>query len=213
MNTESLAVPRTASPAFGSPIRREAGLAEEEEEMAAAIGQLQVDVNPEPEFPTKKERRKSKGKEREPDSERESGVEGVRPRERKKTRERDGDCDGNEDGGKPRLKVVTNVRPALSPIDNTGQEISSIFDFHLDLHDCYTVYDQADADVASTAARQFLGTSPTPTSRSSTSPAPNEGEGSTGGRERRTRKSVNYAEPKLNTFVVSSGQTHRKLTS
>lgn len=126
MNTESLAVPRVASPAFGSPIRREAGLAEEEEEMAAGIGQLRVDMNPEPEFPTKKERRKSKGKEREPDSERESGVEGVRPRERKKIRERDEDCDGNEDGGKPRLKVVTNVRPALSPIDNTGQEISSI---------------------------------------------------------------------------------------
>lgn len=68
------------------------------------------------------------------------------------------------------------------------------------------MYDQVDADVASTAARQFLGASPTPTSRSSTSPAPNEGEGSTGGRERRTRKSVNYAEPKLNTFVMSSEQ-------
>jgi hypothetical protein len=57
--------------------------------------------------------------------------------------------------------------------------------------------------MASTTARQFLGTSPTPTSRSSSSPAPNEGEGATGGRERRTRKSVNYAEPKLNTFVTS----------
>ncbi|KAF9460906.1 hypothetical protein BDZ94DRAFT_1283711 [Collybia nuda] len=181
VNTESLAVPRAASPAFGSPIRREAGLAEEQEEMQAVVGHLQVDVNVDPEVPTRKERRKSKGKEREPEGERESGVESVRPRERKKTRERDEDCDGNEDGGKPRLKVVTNIRPALSPIDNT-------------------VYDQADLDVVSTAARQFLGSSsPAPTSRSSTSPTPNEGEGSTGGRERRTRKSVNYAEPKLNT--------------
>lgn len=31
---------------------------------------------------------------------------------------------------------------------------------------------------------------------------PEEAEGAAGGRERRTRKSVNYAEPKLNTYVV-----------
>jgi len=40
--TESLAVPRSGSPAFGSPIRLEAGLAEEEEEIAAAHGEFEV---------------------------------------------------------------------------------------------------------------------------------------------------------------------------
>jgi hypothetical protein len=120
VNTESLAVPRAASPAFGSPIRREAGLAEEEEEIAAVIGQLQIDMNVDLDILPKKERRKSKGKEREPDGERESGVESIRPRDRKNARARDEDCDGNTDGGKPSLKAVTNSRPALSPIDNTG---------------------------------------------------------------------------------------------
>lgn len=180
VDTESLSVPRAPSPAFGSPIRRAAGLAVEEEEMAAVSCQLQLpdmdeDMAMEAKPPPKKERRKSRGKDRESTDEREPGVEGSQPRERKRTKERvEEDTDG---GGKPRLQDVTNSRAALIPIDNT-------------------VHDQADPS----SGRGLLGRSPTPTSRSSSSPAPGaDGEGSAGGRERRARKSVNYAEPKLNT--------------
>ena len=59
--------------------------------------------------------------------------------------------------------------------------------------------------------RQFLRpASPSgslPHSQDSSSLAPpnlSETDGASGGRERRTRKSVNYAEPKLNTCVPSS---------
>ncbi|KAF5387168.1 hypothetical protein D9615_002095 [Tricholomella constricta] len=186
VNTDLLSVPRAGSPAFGSPIRMEAGIeAEEEEEIATVTGRLTLvevfeDVDVEAKPPPKKERRKSRGKERESGEDRDLGAEGSQPRERKRTKERvEEDTDG---GGKPRLKDVTNSRAALIPIDNT-------------------VRDQADPYASS--GRTFLEPSPTtsaPPSRSSSSPVPpGEGEGSTGGRERRTRKSVNYAEPKLNT--------------
>ena len=63
-------------------------------------------------------------------------------------------------------------------------------------------------EVKSSSNRQFLrAVSPAgsaPTSRGSSSPAPpgsSETEGAPN-RERRTRKSVNYAEPKLNTYVL-----------
>ncbi|KAG6872690.1 hypothetical protein C0995_007572 [Termitomyces sp. Mi166 len=177
VNAEALSVPRAPSPAFGSPIRRAAGLAEEEEEMAAVNYQLvdlEEDVNSESKPPPKKERRKSRGKERETLEEPDVVVESSKPRERKKKEKINGETDG---GGKPRLQDVTNSRAALISIDNTVP--------------------------SSAAARAFLTTSPTPsapTSRGSSSPAPpGEGEASAGGRERRQRKSVNYAEPKLNT--------------
>ncbi|KAG6916416.1 hypothetical protein DXG01_006944 [Tephrocybe rancida] len=197
VSSEALTVPRAPSPAFGSPIRRAAGLAEEEEEMAAVTGQLvdmEEDVDMEPKPPPKKERRKSRPKEREPTDEQEMAPEGSKPRERKRKERAEGEPDG---GGKPRLQDVTNSRAALTSIDNTGALHSSGRAGYAD-RTMPTV-------PTSSAARAFLSTSPTPsapTSRGSSSPAPpGEGEGSTGGRERRTRKSVNYAEPKLNTFV------------
>ncbi|KAG6885370.1 hypothetical protein C0993_002700, partial [Termitomyces sp. T159_Od127] len=178
VSTDSLTVPRAPSPAFGSPIRRAAGLEEEEEEMAIVTDHLvevEDDVYSEPKLPPpRKERRKSRGKEPARLEEPEAAVEDSRPRERKKKEKLDGETDG---GGKPRLQDVTNSRAALISIDNTVP--------------------------SSAAARAFLTTSPThsaPTSRGSSSPVPSgEGEGSTGVRERRQRKSVNYAEPKLNT--------------
>ncbi|KAG5637186.1 hypothetical protein H0H81_005443 [Sphagnurus paluster] len=183
VKTDALSVPRVPSPAFGSPIRREAALAEEEDEIAVVTGQLTladaeedmeiIEVKPPP------KRRKSRGKEREqPPEDRE---EAPPPVPRRRTKERvEEDTDG---GGKPRLQDVTNSRPALIPIDHNAQ-------------------DQVDHGAFS-AGRAFLRTSPTPTSRSSQSPVPpGDAEGSTGGRERRTRKSVNYAEPKLNTYVL-----------
>ncbi|KAF8228972.1 hypothetical protein L208DRAFT_199042 [Tricholoma matsutake] len=168
----SLSVPRAPSPAFGSPIRRAAGLEEEEEEVVTVSEQLmleadmEVEVELEVETHPKKVRRKSKGKERE--AEGGEGVESVPPlplRERERERERD----------KKRAK---------------GE----------DDDDDNTVYDQPDETEVATG-RQYQGTSPTPSqpnSRSSSSPVPPEGEGAIG-RERRIRKSVNYAEPKLNT--------------
>jgi hypothetical protein len=44
VNTETLSVPRSGSPAFGSPIRLEAGRAEEEEEFGALNGTLEVEI-------------------------------------------------------------------------------------------------------------------------------------------------------------------------
>ena len=133
---DSLSVPRAPSPAFGSPIRRAAGLAEEQDEQdVAALNEheqmtleAEMEVDVELEVHPKKVRRKSKGKERDAEKERESESESVphppprereRERERSKKRERVEDNDhGN--GGKPRLKDVTNSRAALLPIDNTG---------------------------------------------------------------------------------------------
>lgn len=127
----SLSVPRAPSPAFGSPIRRAAGLEEEEEEVVTVSEQLmleadmEVEVELEVETHPKRVRRKSKGKERE--AEGGEGVESVPPlplRERERERERDkkrAKGEDDDDGkGKPRLKDVTNSRAVLLPIDNTG---------------------------------------------------------------------------------------------
>ncbi|KAG6878812.1 hypothetical protein C0992_007525 [Termitomyces sp. T32_za158] len=195
VSTETLSVPRAPSPAFGSPMRRAAGLEEEEEEIAIVTDQLVVmedDVDPEPKLPPpRKERRKSSRKERGTLEEPEVAVEDRKSRERKKEKLA-GETDG---GGKPRLQDVTNFRAALISIDNTVP--------------------------SSAAARAFLTTSPTPsapTSRGSSSPVPpGEGESQTGVRERRQRKSVNYAEPKLNTKMrkpdSSSGTVPQKKRS
>ncbi|KAG6816730.1 hypothetical protein H0H87_003427 [Tephrocybe sp. NHM501043] len=192
VSNEALSVPRAASPAFGSPIRRAAGLAEEEEEMAAVSGQLvdiENDEDVEPKPPPRK--RKSRGKEQGAE-EAEMVAEGSKPRERKRKEHVEGETDG---GGKPRLQDVTNPRAALVSIDNTGAP-SDFMVMREELTAARPV-------PALSAGRAFLTTSPTssaPTSRGSSSPAPpGEGDGTTGVRERRARKSVNYAEPKLNT--------------
>lgn len=60
------------------------------------------------------------------------------------------------------------------------------------------VEESMDTDTKSTGQRQFLR-APSP-SRDSSSPIPEQA-GETSGREKRVRKSINYAEPKLNTYV------------
>jgi len=168
-------VPRSGSPAFGSPIRLEAGRAEEEEELAAVRGTLEVEVLKVgvDETVAKKEKRKSKAKEqRESESEKDGTAEiAVRHREKKRPREEDG-----SENAKSKQKDASTSRTALQPIDNN-------------------VYEQNEP------AKQFLRPT-SPSGHSSSSPAPpnfSETDGQGGGRERRTRKSVNYAEPKLNT--------------
>ncbi|KAF9481288.1 hypothetical protein BDN70DRAFT_893413 [Pholiota conissans] len=182
IDTEALSVPRSASPAFGSPIRLEAGRAEEAEEYAAVRGEIEVIIIDQDEEDTmlRKEKRKGKSKEqRESGSEKDVAGE-VRVREKRKQRD---EVDAS-DFVKPKSKDSTITRTALQPIDSN-------------------VHEAADPD-PTTSKRQFLRpTSPagsTPTSRGSSSPAPPDADGmGVGSRERRARKSVNYAEPKLNT--------------
>ena len=112
-------MPRSGSPAFGSPIRLEAGRAEEEEEFAAVHGTLEVEefqpgVD---ETAARKERRKAKAKERESESEKDGTVEtAVRHREKKRPREEDG-----SENAKLKQKDVSASRTALQPIDNNGK--------------------------------------------------------------------------------------------
>lgn len=121
--------PRPPSPAFGSPARREAGLAEEEEEMAAMNGDIDIaqeDVEEELERTLRKERkRKSKLREIE------SPPENVKSRHREKRRTKDDDEFGGShvaERSKSRLKDVTNSlgsRSSLHPIDmhNLGESL------------------------------------------------------------------------------------------
>ncbi|KXN83409.1 hypothetical protein AN958_01458 [Leucoagaricus sp. SymC.cos] len=205
IDTDNLAPPRPASPAFGSPIRLEAARAEEAEEIAAMTGNLVgVDVEPErgphdyeqrqqqdpPPVPKKEKRKSSKSsKDKELEVvEREYAVESVRSREKKRHREEDGELPFQ--GTKGKSKDVT--RAVLRPIDPN------------------TVHDQEEVVVS---ARTFLVSASAAASSTSTAvqplppvpppPPPSEPETEPiiglGGRERRIRKSINYAEPKLNT--------------
>ena len=119
VNTETLSVPRSGSPAFGSPIRLEAGRAEEEEERAAVRGTLEVEVLEAgvDETVVKKEKRKAKAKEqRESESEKDGTAEiVVRHKEKKRLREEDG-----SENAKSKQKDVSTSRTALQPIDNNG---------------------------------------------------------------------------------------------
>ncbi|KAH9857442.1 hypothetical protein C2E23DRAFT_804255 [Lenzites betulinus] len=150
----------------------------------------------------KREKESERTRERDVDS----VTEAVRPRERKKQRAVEDLADVPE-GSKSRFKDVTNSqasRTSLPPLDTTSN------------HDRRRT---PDADVpssatsmsaASSSTRNFLSTPATtpapsvipshlPTPRSSSPIAEPDSEPLVGGRERRVRKSVNYAEPKLNT--------------
>jgi len=62
------------------------------------------------------------------------------------------------------------------------------------------VEEAIDAEAKMTSQRQFLR--PPSPSRDSSSPTPSEQADGVASREKRVRKSVNYAEPKLNTWVL-----------
>ena len=123
LNMDALSVPRSGSPAFGSPIRLEAGRAEEAEEFAFTHGELEVDIvdqENDSERVLKKEKRKGKAKEqRESESERDvSSDPKPRPREKKKQRDETDDLEGI----KPKSTKETAAAPrsALQPIDSNG---------------------------------------------------------------------------------------------
>ncbi|KAH7890125.1 hypothetical protein F5I97DRAFT_1801344 [Phlebopus sp. FC_14] len=202
--SDKLIPPRASSPAFGSPVRRDAGLAEDEEERRVD-DMLSLGAGPtdDADFVVKarKEKKEKKGKqvEREITPEDTDGA-SSRVRERKRRK---------EDSG---LKDVTNSprsRALLPPLDTNTSD-----------RDRQRSPD-TDGGMPSSAAtsvatsRTFLTTPATtpattpqisqlPTPRNS-SPIPpsststSEPDALVVGRERRTRKSVNYTEPKLNT--------------
>jgi hypothetical protein len=208
---EALSVPRSGSPAFGSPIRLEAGRAEEAEEFAFTHGELEVDIvdqENDSETLLKKEKRKGKAKEqRESESERDASSD-PKPRAREKKKHRD-ETDDSESIKPKSTKDTAAPRSALQPIDSNGLSpcVPKQF-FDLSYWPFPSLVHEPLDEVKSSSNRPFLrAVSPAnsaPTSRGSSSPAPpgsSETEGAPN-RERRTRKSVNYAEPKLNTYVL-----------
>lgn len=219
---------RPPSPVPGSPTRRaadedEIAPGEPDEEEVEAILQSVM----------KRERKVKKEREsvRARDSDADAPVEVPRPRERKKHRISEDPSDIIE-GGKLKLKDVTNSRASLPLIDTTsGMHVHRqtfslpVFMYHLSPHDTDRERQRtSDIDIptsatslASTSTRNFLSTPATtpapsskpssqlPTPRSSSPIAPPvTSEPEVGGRERRVRKSINYAEPKLNTYVPIS---------
>ncbi|KAL4254435.1 shugoshin family protein [Abortiporus biennis] len=194
--------PRASSPTSDPPFRPHAELEEEEEEVLAVIGGVDGE---EPELIaqsiTRREKRRTKVsdvKETEIGSTR-------REKERKRSREseelRPNILEGTK---KSRLKDVTNSPPSHSPLPpvdtNPPQDPNRAQAPDEDIPT------SAVTTTSTSSARTFLTTPKTspepqlPTPRSS-SPVPQtvpESQTQTG-RERRVRKSVNYAEPKLNT--------------
>ncbi|KAI0074699.1 hypothetical protein K474DRAFT_1665142 [Panus rudis PR-1116 ss-1] len=208
---------RPPSPAFGSPLRREAGLAEEEEEVLAVIGGLDGEEDEEPEIITqsitRREKRKKKVKESEGERERESsGDSNPKEKERKRPRDVEDHVGSMDAGKKSKLKDVTNSPPnrsPLPPLDTTSerdrqhtpdQDIPSSATSTTTSHSLATT--RTFLTTPATTPAPSLKDAPYPTPRSSSPPlvsATSDSEPTATGRERRVRKSVNYAEPKLNT--------------
>ncbi|CAL1703125.1 unnamed protein product [Somion occarium] len=201
---------RPPSPAFGSPLRRDAALEEEEEEVLAVIGGIDGQDDDEPEIITQRiTRRERKKKSREKETEKESGGEGsTKERERKRSRDSEEQTWTVEGGKKSKLKDVTNSPPSRLPaLDIPSSDRERL---HTPEHEIPTSATSATTSSSLATTRTFLttpATTPAPSLKSehqsqlvtprSSSPAPDSEPA--GGRERRARKSVNYAEPKLNT--------------
>ncbi|KAI6027192.1 hypothetical protein EDC04DRAFT_2573153 [Pisolithus marmoratus] len=204
--TEGLIPPRAASPAFGSPIRRQAGLAEDDEERRAESmlqqGSVLVDDNDYvPKLRKEKKEKKSRQVERELTPDDTDGGSSSKTKETKRRRE----------DGLSGLKDVTNSprsRDALPSLDTNTSD-----------RDRQRTPENEGATPTSAAtsvatSRTFLSTFTTPMTTPQVSQLPSPRDSSpipqetaillepevlANGRERRVRKSVNYAEPKLNT--------------
>jgi hypothetical protein len=111
--------PRAASPAFGSPIRKDAVFTEEEDEIVNVDAEVELDRDSELNNTARRERRRLKGKER--DTEQDLGVDSTRSRERERKSARDeGDLVVE---GKLKLQDVTNSprgQLVLPPVDNNS---------------------------------------------------------------------------------------------
>ena len=213
---------RPPSPAPASPIRK----ALEEDELVAAEPD-EDEVEAILQSVTKMRSKKDREGERMRDSDVDMFVEVPRPRERKK-RVTEEPADVPE-GSKSKLKDVTNAQASRSTLPlldttsgmNTNHEklVTSVSRHLYDADRERQHTPDADAPTsatsyASTSTRNFLSTPATtpappskppsqlltPRSSSPVEPPPqSEPEPSATGRERRVRKSINYAEPKLNT--------------
>ncbi|EJF58035.1 hypothetical protein DICSQDRAFT_91447 [Dichomitus squalens LYAD-421 SS1] len=193
---------RPPSPAPASPMRR----ALEEDEIAAAEPD-EDEVEAILQSVTKRKSKKDRESDRVRDSDVDMYAEVPRPRERKK-RVTEEPLEVPE-GSKSKLKDVTNAQAsrATLPLLDTMSDRDRQHTPDVDAPTSATSY-------ASTSTRNFLSTPATtpaplskppsqlltPRSSSPVEPPPqSESEPSTTGRERRVRKSINYAEPKLNT--------------
>ncbi|EMD34268.1 hypothetical protein CERSUDRAFT_125461 [Gelatoporia subvermispora B] len=237
--TTELLPARPPSPAYGSPLRREVGLAEEEDEKAVIRGgyyveqeEQEVDVvsltitkrDKKEKKPKDKERGKEKEKERARDKEssKESSSESGRTRERERESERKRPTREPDDqppsaiagGSKSKLKDVTNSQsshlglPLLdtAPVDHERQRTPD--------NDIPTSATSTRTSSSGRTSSSTPSTTPAPPTKASELqpaylPSPRTSSPllqdlavdseTAGGRERRVRKSINYAEPKLNT--------------
>ncbi|KAI9449186.1 hypothetical protein F5148DRAFT_1248544 [Russula earlei] len=191
-------LPRPPSPAFGSPLRRDAVLAEEKEDYEALHGQRPANIAEE--IPL--ERPMTDGRKKRTLTQAQAvDVSAEDDHEREKHR-----LPGDFEGLGPGLQDVTNALGAHLPLPPLDTNLSD--------QDCHRLPSDTDSDMPS--ALTYSSTRP-PQSTPGTTPAPShlstprnsspppislpavEPDAPTIGRERRVRKSINYAEPKLNT--------------
>lgn len=120
--------PRPPSPAFGSPLRRDAAMDEEDDMLITMQGRDEEDEEEEEDLialsVTRRDSRKRKNKERESESdrgtERDTGDEDGRGERSKRRGRNPEDGPSSYDGKKPKLKDVTNSpppRPSLATLD------------------------------------------------------------------------------------------------
>ncbi|KAI0648516.1 hypothetical protein C8Q79DRAFT_578253 [Trametes meyenii] len=195
---------RPPSPVPESPLRD----AIEEEEPPAEPDEDEVEAILQ--AASKRREKRDKESERVRERDLDLAAEAPRPRERKKQRAVEDMLDVPQ-GSKSKFKDLTNSqasRAALPPLDTTSDREQR----HMPEADVPT--SATSTSVMSSSTRNFLSTPattpgpsskpsshlPTPRSSSPVSEPPlADPEPVVGGRERRVRKSVNYAEPKLNT--------------
>lgn len=217
-------LPRPISPAFGAPFGDEADLSDEDGESArrhSGIGQRLVQNVQPPEVMKVKKEKKIKPKDSESDTD---AIAVTEKKERKKSIDREGDRGRKlkDVTNSPRRRPAPSIHS-----DSAGEgmwihvSISGITDSLLADHGRsngrLTPSDPRDSRPKTPVLRSpvrgthanpeespYLPT-PLPSSVDSTpavytvSLPANDADAAAGGRERRTRKSVNYAEPKLNT--------------
>ncbi|KAK0186060.1 hypothetical protein F5146DRAFT_1124755 [Armillaria mellea] len=169
---------RPVTPILGMT-KAENEVCEEEEEEAAVYNGLVENVDEEEGAVKVKKEKRRRYKDREADT--------TRDKEMKSIQDEDGDL--NLTSQKLKFKDVTNSPRQRTPADNSVDIVPD-----------------------SGAPRQFLVSSPSrtshlPTPHPSSPTPPPEPESDIGVRERRVRKSVNYAEPKLNTKMRKPDST------
>ncbi|KAI0255177.1 hypothetical protein BJV78DRAFT_1358803 [Lactifluus subvellereus] len=191
--------PRPPSPAFGSPLRRDAGLAEEEEEYAAVHRNLPA--NTDEDVPLERATNKGKKKRTLTQAQAEEPLaEGDHERGKRRL------CEDPEVASQ-RLQDMTNAfgaRILLPPLDTNISDQDRLrppSDTDSDMPSSALTYNSTHPPLSTPGTTPASSHLPTPRN-SSPPPIPipaAEPEAPTMGRERRARKSVNYAEPKLNT--------------